>query len=152
MTRVIGIGSPFGDDAIGFEVARMLAQSPPPGCEVVILDRPGAGLIESLDYGEPVIIVDAVKSGAPPGTLHRLIFDELENCSAVFVSSHEIGVVAALRLARKLGRGPSSGGVLGIEIAAESAPFLGPLTAAAQNAVESALPALRSWIQDLSSP
>jgi hypothetical protein len=43
--RIIGIGSPFDDAAAGLEVARILAESPPPDREVMVADRPGADLI-----------------------------------------------------------------------------------------------------------
>jgi hydrogenase maturation protease len=115
--RIIGIGSPFGDDAAGLEVARIIAKSPPPNCEVIIADRPGADLIEMLGRVEAVILIDAVRSGAPAGTIHQLSFNELARSKAQFVSSHELGVAAAVQLAYILGRAPRRGIVLGIEIA-----------------------------------
>ena len=66
MIRIIGIGSPCGDDAVGLEVARILAQAPPPNCEVIVADRPGTNLIELLDDIEDAILVDAVDPGRLP--------------------------------------------------------------------------------------
>ena len=117
MIRIIGIGSPFGDDGVGLEIARVLAESPPPNCEVMAADRPGTALLDLLEGVAAAILIDAVRSGAPPGTIHQFRFDELDRCAAHFVSSHDLGVAAAVRLAQKLGRGPSVGRVIGIEIA-----------------------------------
>jgi hydrogenase maturation protein HypF len=139
LIRIIGIGSPFGDDAAGLEVARALAAAPPPNCEVVAADRPGASLIEMLDGAGAAILIDAARSGAPPGTLHEFGFDELERCAAArLVSSHDLGVAAAVALARKLGRAPVRGRILAIEIAPapEGAPC--GLSANAREAAERA--------------
>jgi len=116
--RIIGIGAPFGDDAVGLEVAQILAKDPPPGCEVIAADRPGAGLVDLLDGVEAAILIDAVCSGAPPGTVHQLSFAEVARHTGRFVSSHQLGVAASVQLARKLRRAPASGGMLGIEVAA----------------------------------
>jgi hydrogenase maturation protease len=115
--RIIGIGSPFGDDAAGLEALRMLAQAPPPNCELIAADRPGAALIEMFDNADAVILVDAVFSGSSPGKIHELTFDALDNSDLGFVSSHELDVAAAVRLARKLGRSASRGRVIGLEVA-----------------------------------
>lgn len=117
MIRIIGIGSPFGDDAVGLEIARLIAEAPPPNCEVLAADRPGTKLVDLLEGANATILIDAVHSGMPPGTIHELPFDELEGSTARFVSSHDLGVAAAIQLAHKLGRGPYVGKVIGIEIA-----------------------------------
>jgi hydrogenase maturation protease len=118
MIRIIGIGAPFGDDAVGLEAAQILARQPPPGCEVIAADRPGAGLIDLLDGIEAAILIDAVRSGAPVGTIHELSFAQLARHTGRFVSSHELGVAASVQLARELGYAPARGGMLGIEVAA----------------------------------
>jgi hydrogenase maturation protease len=149
LIRIIGIGSPFGDDAAGLEVARILAHSPPSNCEIIAADRPGAGLLELIEKADAALLIDAVRSGAPAGTLHELSFEELDRCPARFVSSHDLGVAAAVRLARKLGRAPACGKMLGIEIApASSAPSLA-LSQNARQAVERALDRVRSLALEL---
>ncbi|HYA18874.1 MAG TPA: hydrogenase maturation protease [Bryobacteraceae bacterium] len=147
--RVIGIGSPFGDDAAGLEAARILARNPPPGCEVLAADRPGAGLLELLDTSKPVILIDAVRSGAAPGTLHELSFDDLDRCGSRFVSSHELGVGASIQLARKLGCAPAPGWVLGIEIPPETVRIPCPLSRTVRRAVKQAVLRLPHWVDEL---
>lgn len=151
LIRIIGIGSPFGDDAAGLEVARILTQAPPPNCEVIVADRPGARLLELLHDIDSVILIDAVRSGAKPGTLHQLSFDELDRCHALFVSSHELGVAASVQLARKLGRAPARGGVLGIEVSSAVVHVPCPLSRTMQQAVRHAVPQLLRWANELSA-
>lgn len=149
MIRIIGIGSPFGDDGVGLAIARVLAESPPPNCEVMAADRPGTALLDLLEGVAAAILIDAVRSGAPPGTIHQFRFDEFDRCAAHFVSSHDLGVAAAVRLAQKLGRGPSAGRVIGIEIAAASTAQPCGLSPQTHEAVSRAVERVRSAAVEL---
>jgi hydrogenase maturation protease len=64
-----------------------------------------------------VTIVDAVSSGAPPGTVHELEAGGEPLPVRLFGSSstHALGLAEALELARSLGRLPARVRVLGIE-------------------------------------
>jgi hydrogenase maturation protein HypF len=116
LIRIIGIGSPFGDDAVGLEAARILAEAPPPDCEVIAADRPGATLLDLIDGAEAAILVDAVQSGNAPGVIHEFDFDELDRANAYLFSSHDLGLVTAIQLARKLDRAPARGRIIGLEV------------------------------------
>jgi hydrogenase maturation protease len=119
--RIIGIGSPFGDDRAGWEVAAMLDAVLPREfldagvVAVEILDRPGARLIERLGGADAVIVLDAVKSGGVPGSVYRFTAGQLSSMSAG-VSSHGLGVAQALSLAGALGIDLRRVTVYGIEI------------------------------------
>jgi hydrogenase maturation protein HypF len=117
LIRIIGIGSPFGDDATGLLAAQILANAPPPNCEVIMADRPGVTLVELMEGAEAVILIDAVRSGAAPGTIHELSFDDLGQRGAHLVSSHDLDIATAVRLARRLGRAPDRALAIGLEIA-----------------------------------
>lgn len=151
LIRIIGIGSPFGDDAAGLEAARLLAQAPPPSCEVIVADRPGANLVELIKDIDAAILIDAVQSGASPGTLLELGFDELARSPARFVSSHDLGVAAAIQLARKLGCAPARGKVLGIEIAPTLARRPCELSPSARQGIRRALAQARLWAEELNA-
>ena len=112
--RIIGLGSPFGDDRIGWAVAAAVAPLCP-GAEIVLLDRPGAGLVHALAAADTVLLVDGIRSGARPGTLHRLALAELLGAAGA-PSSHHFGVADALGLAAALGQLPASLAVAGIAI------------------------------------
>lgn len=149
MIRIIGIGSPFGDDRAGLEVARLLAESAPPNCEVIASDRPGVGLVDLMEGADAAILVDAVTSGAPAGTLHEIEFGDLSRHPMRFVSSHDMGIAAAIELARRLGRAPRKGGVLGVEIVPALARSACDLSDTAREAVERALARVRQWAGEL---
>ncbi|HVN64377.1 MAG TPA: hydrogenase maturation protease [Candidatus Binataceae bacterium] len=149
MIRIIGIGSPFGGDAVGLRAAEILAADPPSNCEVVSADRPGAELIELMDGADAVILIDAVRSGAPPGTIHVLEFDELEGASARFVSSHDLGVAAAIQLARKLDRAPSRGWIVGLEIAPDELNKIEQFDCGSDTAIDELVARVRSCAKAL---
>ena len=143
MIRIIGIGSPFGDDACGLAAARQLADPPPAGSEVIAADRPGAGLIELLDGVEATILIDAVRSGSPPGTLHDLDLRELLRSPVRVVSSHDLGVAEAVQLAAALGRLPARGRLLGIETAPRARARCDP---AVRAAIAGVVSRAREWV------
>jgi hydrogenase maturation protease len=144
MIRVIGIGSPFGDDRAGLEVARRLAVAPPADTTVWLADRPGVELLEMVDGAAAVILVDAVRSGAPEGTVHDFALDAVPRPPLRSASSHGFGVGDVLALARALGRLPPRGRVIAIE-AARADGVEGPLTAAVEAGVATALARARQW-------
>ncbi len=115
---VIGIGNEFrGDDAVGLLAARDLDAMRFPGVRVVESRGDGARLMR-LWKGFPIVmLIDAVHSGSPPGTLHRL--DASQNAiPARFLctSSHQFGVAEAVETARALGELPEHVIVFGVEI------------------------------------
>ncbi len=98
----------------GLAIARAL--TPAPGVTVQVFDGEAIGLLELWDDADNVVIVDAVRSGAPGGTVHR--FDaSAEAVPAAFrhSSSHTIGVGDAIELARSLGRLPRRVLIFGVE-------------------------------------
>ena len=119
--HIIGVGSPFGDDRLGWVAAESLQRSSAvnalePGRIVIsILDRPGAMLLAHCHDADHVIVMDAVRSGAVPGTRHRLSVSDLAD-SRLPATSHGFGVAAALELARVLGNLPDRLLLYGIEM------------------------------------
>ena len=113
---VIGVGSPFGDDRVGWEVVaavRMALRSAPAPVRTLACDRPGAALLEALEGVKHAVIVDAARAGdCPPGSLRWLDGRGLEGERAA--SSHGFGLAEALALARALGDAPRRVDVLAI--------------------------------------
>jgi hydrogenase maturation protease len=145
MIRIVGIGSPFGDDAAGLEAARILAAAPPPGCEVLVEDRPGVSLLDVLGNAEAAIVIDAVLSGARPGTVHDLPLADAERFDARMISSHDLPVGAALALARKLGRTPLQGRFIGVEAESVTHPDLRTMTTTVREAIPILVDRARQW-------
>ena len=88
---------------------------------------------------DEAVIVDAVRSGAPTGTIHR--FDAgagpLPASLRGVASTHHVGLAEALELARALGRLPARTTVYGIEgISFDAgAPVSAPVVAAIDEVV-----------------
>jgi hydrogenase maturation protease len=112
---VLGIGNPWRrDDGAGLAVARLLAGTP--GVEVLEREGEPASLIDAWDGADALWLVDAVSSGAVPGTLHRIDVAEQELPADFFrASTHHLGLAEAVELARALGRLPARTVFYGIE-------------------------------------
>lgn len=117
---VIGIGNPLrGDDAIGAEAAALLRARPDEVVEVVTHDGEPSGLMDLWEGRGLVIVIDAVASGNPPGTVLRMDAGVRELPADYFAAStHLMGLPAAVELARSLGRLPEDLIVFGIEATA----------------------------------
>jgi len=113
---VIGLGNAArGDDAAGLLAARAVG-----GVE---LEGDPSALLDLLDGAPAATLVDAVASGAAPGTVHRFdaSAEPLPASLRSSTSTHAIGLADALELARALGRLPRRVIVYGIEGAAFAA-------------------------------
>ncbi|MFP5364517.1 MAG: hydrogenase maturation protease, partial [Thermoleophilia bacterium] len=102
---VLGIGNDWrGDDAAGLEVARRLRAA---GVRAAGSAGDPSGLLDAWDGEREVILVDAVRSGAAPGTLHRLDARARPLPARLFRgSTHHLSVADAVELGRALGRLP----------------------------------------------
>ncbi len=119
--RVIGIGSPYGGDTVGWQAIIRLREDIdrfPPGTELQALDRPGSTLIPLLEKSKTVVLIDAMQSNQHPGTIQRLKLNDLL-LGATQPSSHSLGVAEALALAKVLGTLPETLLIYGIEASDE---------------------------------
>jgi hydrogenase maturation protease len=116
-TLVIGIGHPDrGDDAAGRMVATRLRDRAPEGVRIVETDGEAGKLLDLFSEADDVIVVDAGLSGARPGTIHRLDAVAAPLPRPMFaMSSHAIGLVESIELARTLGSLPRRCVVYAIE-------------------------------------
>ena len=110
---LIGIGNPWrGDDGIGHAVVYALQDTP--GLTTATTFGEPAELMDLWQGHDPVILVDAIVTGAVPGTLHRLDAAEPLPRTARY-SSHGIGLADAIELARALDALPANLVIYGIE-------------------------------------
>lgn len=114
---VVGVGNQFrSDDAVGLEVAREVASLNMPSVEVIEHSGEGTSLMEVWKGFQNVIIVDAVLSGAKPGTIHTFDARQEKIPTDFFhYSSHAFGVAEAIELARTLNNLPQQLIIFGIE-------------------------------------
>lgn len=117
---IIGIGnSDRGDDAIGPLLAESLAKNTSlknKNLEILAHSGEGASLMELWQGADTVVIIDAMKSKSPVGTIRRIDANTEKLSGGVFYySSHVFSLAEAIELARSLERMPKSLIVYGIE-------------------------------------
>jgi hydrogenase maturation protease len=101
---IIGIGNPDrSDDGVGRLVAQRLRGNVPADVRIEEQDGSAAPLIERLQEADSVWLIDAMVSGAPPGTIQRTDCSAAEALPAKSgASSHGLGVAEAIALTRML--------------------------------------------------
>ena len=114
---VIGVGNALrGDDAAGLAVAARVLEDAPVGVSVTVCEEEPTRLIDAFGDADVALVVDAVSTGAPPGTLHRFDASDAPVPSRELRSStHALGIGDSLELARALGRLPRRTLVFGVE-------------------------------------
>lgn len=120
MIKVIGIGSPFGDDQAGWKVVESLKednfiQSHYQHVDANYFDRPGIRLLNLMYNANTVFLIDAVKSGNTIGTVFRFQDNEIQAVNSM-LSTHHMGVVDVLKLGSMINELPDSIILYGIEI------------------------------------
>jgi len=144
--KVIGLGSPNGDDAVGLEVANQLCREPlPGGATAVACARPGVDLLDELEELDAAVLVDALRSGASPGSVRVLDPEALARGRTL--SSHALGVADALALAAALGRPRPVLRIVAVELEAEQQEGL---SAVGRAAVPEACRRVRMLLTELS--
>ena len=110
---VIGCGNrDRGDDRAGVMVAERLQKL---GFDARILTAGAFDLIDAWHGADDVVVVDAVESGAAPGTVWVWDGRTEEIHGSLPVSTHGFGVAESIKLGRILDRLPKRLRVFGIE-------------------------------------
>jgi hydrogenase maturation protease len=112
---VIGLGNEFRhDDAVGLIAVRRLRKN---GLAAEEHEGDLATLMDRWTAAEDVILIDAVSSGAEPGTIHLLDISVAPlDREHVTSSTHALGLADAVELSRALGTLPPHVYVFGIEV------------------------------------
>lgn len=134
MIRVIGLGSPFGDDQAGWRVVELLRGQLPDSIELITLDRPGASLINWMQQVRHLVLIDACRGGASPGSLFRLRPQDLQEEQGRF-SSHDLTLQDTLQLAGSLGSVPETLEIHAIEIGHLAGESMSPVVEKATRAL-----------------
>jgi hydrogenase maturation protease len=135
------------DDGIGARVLDDLDRryALPSTVRLISSGAPMARLLAEVDGIEHLIVVDAVRSGRAPGTIHRLKPDQLEVTGHGACSSHGVGLADFFALLTTLGRCPEIR-IIGVEageldkVGSELSP---PVAAALPRAVDAVMEELR---------
>jgi hydrogenase maturation protease len=112
--RVLGIGSPHGDDVAGWRIVEMLSHRADVTAECVAI---GAGqLLDYLQGCRRAILIDACMSQQPPGTITRLAWPDPRIAGQHRRSTHALSIGETLAMATELGWLPATVILFGIEI------------------------------------
>ena len=111
----IGLGNEFRhDDAIGLIAARRLRER---GVSTEEHEGDLATLIDRWRHVDELIVIDAVRSGAPPGTVHHLEVGASPLNRELFRSStHQLGLADAIELSRTLNTLPARVDLFCVEV------------------------------------
>lgn len=148
-TLIIGLGNPLlRDDGVGLRVvAGLRDRRLPPGVELAEDTHGGLRLMERMIDYDRAVVVDALTSGAAPGTIRRLAIDGRPTRHSA--SSHDVDLPTALAVGRKSGAHlPADDDVILIGIEAEDVETFGEtMTPAVEAAVPAAVEAVLTVIE-----
>jgi hydrogenase maturation protease len=117
VTVVIGVGNELrGDDGVGVAAVRLLEGAVSGDVRLETCEGEPVALLETWAGCERAIVVDAMQSGAEPGTIRRIAAHEEPLPPELHrPSTHLLGVAEAIELARALGRLPAELVVYAVE-------------------------------------
>ena len=149
---VLGLGNPLvTDDSVGLRVVEAL--------KPLLADRPdvevsedywgGLRLMERMIGFDRAIIIDAICSGAPPGTIHRLTPDSISTQRSA--SANDVNLPTALEFGRTAGVSlPKNEDILLVGIEAEDILTFGEqCTPAVEASIPRAVGAVMEALEDL---
>jgi len=120
-TLIIGLGNPLvADDSVGLCVAAELRGHLAGRSDVAVVDDYWGGLrlMEQMVGYDRAIVIDAICSGAAPGTIHHLAPGDMPTQRSA--SSHDMTLPTALTFGRQAGlRLPEDEGIHLVGIEAE---------------------------------
>jgi hydrogenase maturation protease len=115
---IVGVGNVLlSDEGVGIHVVRALREIPLPSYTMVFeFGTRGLEILEAAEGFRKMVIVDAVRSGAPPGTIKRWRLGELIDASAPRMTSlHEMDLLTILKIGRATAKLPDDVVIVGIE-------------------------------------
>ena len=117
-TLVLGLGNPLmGDDGVGVAALECLREEweLPPEVELIDGGTWGMNLLPLVESAPRLILMDAIRTGARPGTLTVLERRELPRYFSLKLSPHQIDLREVLALAELRGLLPDDLVAVGLE-------------------------------------
>lgn len=117
-TLVLGIGNLImTDDGVGVRVAQRLMEEYhfPEGVTVMDGGTLGLDLLPHLEGVERLLMVDALETGGPPGTVMRLSGEEIPMALQTKLSPHQMGLQDLLTVAEFQGNRPAEMVLWGVQ-------------------------------------
>lgn len=144
---VLGVGNPLmGDDGVGVElVKRLRERNLNPLVHLEDGGTLGMTLLPLLEDADTVILLDAVRTGAPAGTVVMRGKEELPRHFSHVISPHEIGMKEVLGAAQLCGTLPRSITLVGVE--ARHTEFCRPMSEEVTDAMPQAIALVETLIE-----
>jgi hydrogenase maturation protease len=142
---VLGLGNVLlEDDGVGAAAVALLRDLyvAPPGALVIDGGTLGLALLPYVESADNLILVDAIRTNEPGGSLVRLHGDDVGPAVATRLSPHQVGVADLLDAARWLDRYPERITLLGL------VPDSMELVVGLSPQVQSSLPMLLASVVD----
>ncbi len=109
----VGIGSPFGEDRLGWQVAAEIEQrAVAKAC--IRCARAPADLLDWLAGVDRLVVCDACHDGGQAGTWRRFDWPNASINDVAFCGTHDLGLAATLALAEQLGLLPKQTTIWGM--------------------------------------
>jgi hydrogenase maturation protease len=147
---VVGLGNPLmGDDGLGLAALERLRDEweLPPEVELVDGGTWGMNLLPMIESARRLLLLDAIRTGMPPGSECVLARDEIPRFLATKLSPHQIDLREVLAIAELRGTLPEETLALGLEPArVELGDRLSPrVEAKIDRLVDLAIDQLQRW-------
>jgi len=147
---VLGLGNILlSDEGLGVRVVQRLEESYrfPPEIQVMDGGTLGLDLLPYLEGVDHLLVIDALEMGEEPGTVTRLVGDEVPASLSVKISPHQMGLADLLAAARLQGLYPQEVVLLGmqpgsIETGLDLSP---PVESQVDRLIDEVLMELRGW-------
>jgi hydrogenase maturation protease len=117
-TLVLALGNPLmGDDGFGLAVLARLRRSPEAQGPLLLMDGGtwGMNLLPAIEAAHRLILIDAINTGAEPGSLIRLERDQLPRYFSHKISPHQVDLREILALAELRGTLPEETVAIGVQ-------------------------------------
>jgi hydrogenase maturation protease len=114
---VLGVGNVLlEDEGLGVRALEVLQRRyrAPPGLEWLDGGTTGMGLLDIISDCEHLLVLDAVQTGAAPGTLVKMTNQEVPVYFGLRVTPHQLGLSDVLATLELTGEQPDSVTVLGL--------------------------------------
>jgi hydrogenase maturation protease len=152
-TLILGLGNPIvTDDSVGLRVIEELQSRLAGRTDVEVSEDYWGGLrlMERMIGFDRAIVVDAIQTGGPPGTIHRLTPDGIPTQRSA--SAHDMNLATALEFGRQAGMHlPPNDGIRLVGVEAEDIlTFSEQCTPAVQAAIPQAVEAVLETLAALS--
>ncbi len=113
---VIGVGNLLlKDEGVGVHVAHELLRVDLPQHIKVVDGGTSPEILEFVDPGEKLVIIDAIEANDTPGSVYRFNINDIETKATEFVSVHDLSLISRIKILQALGKGPEEVVIIGVQ-------------------------------------